>query len=115
MINTVASPQTVCIVAPCNVPETGKWRTVPRQLFLTPDHGPPRNYLFNISTDGNLDILKGNDVQALHAVKASCASLGGSCESDPNDVTFPAVCERDLGTKQLAGTCEAINQVCCGK
>lgn len=42
-----------------------------------------------------------------------CGDLGGSCLSDPGDPGFGALCE-DLGMQTLPGTCEAINQTCCG-
>jgi hypothetical protein len=115
VINTVAAHKVLCARAPCNAPETGKWHTIPRQLLLTPDDGPGRGYIFNIGTDGKLNLIKGDALQQLEPVKETCESLGGECKSDPNDVTFPAVCDRDFGTLEISGTCKAINQACCSK
>jgi hypothetical protein len=44
----------------------------------------------------------------------ACEDLGGTCKSDPIDVTFPANCEEDFGeTTASEGICGAINQTCC--
>ncbi len=43
----------------------------------------------------------------------TCDQTGGTCMSDPNDVTFPAVCG-NLGLSDGIGSCEAFNQTCCG-
>ncbi len=42
----------------------------------------------------------------------TCEAAGGTCLSDPNDVTFPAICGA-LGMSESSATCEAYNQACC--
>jgi hypothetical protein len=42
-----------------------------------------------------------------------CEATGGTCMSDPNDVTFPATCS-ELGLSDAIGVCGAVNQTCCG-
>jgi hypothetical protein len=42
-----------------------------------------------------------------------CEDFGGSCLSDPNDVTFGASCSA-LGLSDGIGSCDAFNQTCCG-
>ena len=45
-------------------------------------------------------------------VQPTCAAVGGTCMSDPMDVTFPANCE-ELGQVTLQASCTAFNQACC--
>jgi hypothetical protein len=42
----------------------------------------------------------------------TCEAVGGSCMSDPGDVTFPALCE-DLGMETADALCPAFNHACC--
>lgn len=45
-------------------------------------------------------------------VTPECAAVGGTCMSDPMDITFPADCE-ELGRLTLQASCEAFNHACC--
>jgi hypothetical protein len=45
-------------------------------------------------------------------VQPACELVGGTCRSDPMDVTFPDNCE-ELGEQTLKATCGAFNKACC--